>query len=93
MCCNGKWSGMCVTSLIAKILLIVGGVNWGLMGVGMLMDKDWNVVRMLLGAWPTVEAVVYILVGIAAVLKIFGCRCRTCAACCEAPADDANKQM
>jgi uncharacterized membrane protein YuzA (DUF378 family) len=68
--------------MIGKILLIVGGLNWGLVGAGMLMDADWNVVNMLLGAWPVAEAVVYILVGLAAIMKIFGCRCSKCKAAC-----------
>ncbi|OGZ04023.1 MAG: hypothetical protein A2648_00270 [Candidatus Lloydbacteria bacterium RIFCSPHIGHO2_01_FULL_41_20] len=46
------------------ILLVVGGLNWGLSALG------WNVVNMILGSWPTVETVVYILVGLAAVYEI-----------------------
>ena len=42
---------MCTVSMIAKILVIVGAVNWGLVGVGGLMDSDWNLVSMLLGLW------------------------------------------
>lgn len=64
----------------AKVLLIIGGLNWGLIGVGMLMNNDWNVVHMFLGSWPAVEAIVYILVGLAAIMKIFGCRCSKCMA-------------
>lgn len=70
MCCGPMHS--------VKWLLVVGGLNWGLVGVGMLLGSDWNVVNMLLGSWPIVEAIVYILVGVAAVMKCFGCRCKTC---------------
>lgn len=52
---------------IARVLVIVGGVNWGLVGLGMLMGKDWNVVHMILGSVSTLEALVYVLVGLAAV--------------------------
>ncbi len=71
---------MCVVAWIAKILLIVGGLNWGLVGVSMLMGSmpQWNLVTMLLGSWPMVEAIVYLLVGVSAVVSIFGCRCKTC---------------
>ena len=65
---------------IAFILLIIGGLNWLLVGIGMLMGNDLNVVHMALGAWPMVEAIVYVLVGLSAVMKIFGCRCKTCMA-------------
>ncbi len=56
-------------SLVARILVIVGGVNWGLVGLGMLLGKGdvWNVVRMILGSVSWLEAVVYLLVGVAAV--------------------------
>jgi uncharacterized membrane protein YuzA (DUF378 family) len=69
---------MCGVMMAAKWLLIIGGLNWGVLGVGMLMGSDWNVVGMLLGSWPMVAAIVYILVGISAVMKIFGCRCHMC---------------
>lgn len=56
-------------SLVARILVIVGGVNWGLVGIGMLLGKGdaWNVVRMILGSVSWLEAIVYVLVGVAAV--------------------------
>ena len=77
--CNGKsCGGMCIVSWVVKILVIVGAVNWGLVGVGMLMGSEWNLVAMLLGSWPMVEAVVYVLVGVAGVMQIFGCKCKKC---------------
>lgn len=79
--CNCKWGG-CSPSMIMNILLVIGGINWGLVGVGMLMDSDWNVVSMLLGTMPTLEAIVYVLVGVAAIVKIFGCKCKKCKAAC-----------
>jgi uncharacterized membrane protein YuzA (DUF378 family) len=74
---------MCTPTKIGGFLLIVGGLNWGLVGVGMLMGKmmTWNVVTMLLGKWPMVEAIVYVLVGIGAIMAIFGCKCAKCKAC------------
>lgn len=77
---NGKCGGMCGLAMIGKILVIIGGLNWGLVGVGMLMGSDWNVVHMLLGSWAMVEAIVYILVGLAALMMIFGCKCKKCMA-------------
>jgi uncharacterized membrane protein YuzA (DUF378 family) len=80
---NGKFlGGMCTLSMIGKILLVVGGLNWGLVGLGMFLGSDLNVVNMLVGSWPTVEAVVYLLVGVAAVFGIFGCKCSKCMAGC-----------
>lgn len=54
-------------SQVSRILVIIGGVNWGLVGLGMLMGSNWNVVNMILGSIPTLEAVVYVLVGASAV--------------------------
>jgi uncharacterized membrane protein YuzA (DUF378 family) len=83
-----KCKGMCICSKIGIILLIIGGLNWGLVGIGMLMGSgdSWNVVRMIFGSMPIVEGVIYVLVGLAAIMKIFGCRCKknmeARAACC-----------
>lgn len=48
--------------MVAITLLIVGGLNWGLMALFSL-----NLVNTIFGAWPTVEKLVYILVGVSAV--------------------------
>jgi hypothetical protein len=92
--CNGKCGGGCICSKICKVLVIVGGLNWGLVGLGMLMGNDLNVVHMLFGTMPTLEAIVYLLVGIAAICKIFGCRCKKCMeACASCNVGDMNKGM
>ncbi|MFA6608814.1 MAG: DUF378 domain-containing protein [Candidatus Paceibacterota bacterium] len=58
-------------SQVTRILVVVGGVNWGLIGLGMLMGSDWNVVKMILGSVPMLEAIVYILVGLSAVKMVW----------------------
>jgi uncharacterized membrane protein YuzA (DUF378 family) len=63
---------------LAKILLVIGGLNWGLVGVGMLLNSNFNVINLLLGSIPTLEAIVYILVGVVAVMKLFNCKCKKC---------------
>lgn len=89
-CGGGSFGHGCTSARIGKVLLIIGGLNWGLVGVGMLMGSDLNVVKMLLGAWPMVEAIVYVLVGLAAVMKIFGCRCSKCKAACASCGVEGN---
>jgi uncharacterized membrane protein YuzA (DUF378 family) len=54
-----EWLGM--------ILVIVGALNWGLVGLGGFMGANWNVVWLLLGNWPMVMNLVYVLVGLAGV--------------------------
>jgi len=45
--------------LVGTLLVVVGALNWGLWGL-----LNLNVVNMVVGAWPLVERVVYILVGV-----------------------------
>ena len=52
------------------ILLVVGGVNWGLVGLGGFLGGNWNLVYLLLGSWPVLEGLVYVLVGAAAVYEV-----------------------
>lgn len=48
---------------VAKVLVVIGGLNWGLIAI----NNEWNVVNMLLRQWPQVERAVYGIVGLAAV--------------------------
>lgn len=50
---------------VAWVLVLVGGLNWGLVGF-----FDWNLVNALFGSWSSVERVVYALVGLAALYII-----------------------
>lgn len=52
---------------IALILLIVGGLNWGLYGLFNGMD----LVRIALGSIPILQQIVYVLVGISALYTIY----------------------
>ncbi len=57
--------------MVSWVLVVVGGVNWGLIGLGGFLGGDWNVVNMILGSWPAVEWAVYVLVGLSAVVMLF----------------------
>ncbi|HEV8666821.1 MAG TPA: DUF378 domain-containing protein [Candidatus Paceibacterota bacterium] len=65
---------------MAFILLVIGGLNWGLIGIGGFAGANWDVLGMLLGSMPTVLWIVYILVGLSALWLLFTHRkeCRTC---------------
>jgi uncharacterized protein len=60
---------------IAFILVVIGAINWGLVGIG-----DWNVVNMVLGGIGWLESLVYILVGVSGLVLIFTHRkdCKSC---------------
>lgn len=47
---------------IAYVLVIIGALNWGLIGLFNL-----NVVNLILGTVPVFERLVYILVGLSAI--------------------------
>lgn len=57
--------------MIAGALTVIGALNWGLVGVGDFLNRDLNVVEMLLGAWPMLVTIVYVLVGLSALFVIF----------------------
>jgi uncharacterized membrane protein YuzA (DUF378 family) len=79
-------SGKCCTcGKLACLLVTIGALNWGLIGLGKFLGGDWNVVYMLLGAWPQVEWIVYILVGLAGVCKVMTCITgKCCGGMCKA---------
>lgn len=60
---------------VAFGLLVVGGLNWGLVAF------DKNLVEMLLGRWPTVVMVVYLLVGLSTLYLVLTHKshCKACA--------------
>ncbi len=55
---------------VVAILLVIGGLNLGLTGLGTLIGSNLNVLNMLLGSSPTAEAILYLLIGIAALKAV-----------------------
>lgn len=51
---------------IAVVLLVIGGLNWGLVG---LFELD--LVARIFGSIPLLQKIVYILVGLAALYMIY----------------------
>ena len=51
---------------IAMILLIVGGLNWGLVGVA-----DFDLVAALFGEGSALSRIVYVLVGLSALYSLY----------------------
>lgn len=79
----------CGPSKIALVLIIIGALNWGLIGFGRFFGQELNIVNMLLGRWPMAEAAVYALVGIAGIVAMFHCRCKQCQACSSCSVEGA----
>lgn len=51
---------------IALVLVIIGGLNWGLVGIG-----GWNVVDIIFGSIGWLARLIYILIGLAALWMIY----------------------
>lgn len=48
--------------IIGFVLVIVGALNWGLVGL-----FNFNLVTAIFGMWPSLVMLIYVLVGISAV--------------------------
>lgn len=60
--------------MLAFILVVVGGLNWGLVAF------KFNLVTTLVGKWPSVEMLVYLLVGLSALYLLLTHKkdCKVC---------------
>jgi uncharacterized membrane protein YuzA (DUF378 family) len=65
---------MKIIHIVSFVLLVIGGLNWLLVAFG------WNLVSAIFGADTIAAKIIYILVGVAALIEIFthGKNCRTC---------------
>ncbi len=50
---------------LSTILLVVGGLNWGLIAL-----LDMNIVEMLFGTFGSLVTIIYVLVGLSAIYYI-----------------------
>jgi uncharacterized membrane protein YuzA (DUF378 family) len=66
--------------MVSWILVMVGALNWGLVGIGGFIGGNWNLVALILGSMPQLEWIVYILVGLSAVYEVITHKmnCKTC---------------
>ena len=68
---DGKGCGICK---IVGLLVTIGAINWGLVGLWQV-----DVVARMLGYMTGPARVVYVLIGIAGVLKLISCfKCCPC---------------
>jgi uncharacterized protein len=56
---------MKLAHLITLILVIVGGLNWGLVGL-----LDWNLVAAIFGPGSLLSRSVYVVVGLSAIWQL-----------------------
>ena len=53
--------------VIVAVLLVIGGLNWGLVGL-----FDFDLVETLFSSIPVIQKTVYVLVGLSAIYQIIG---------------------
>lgn len=58
----------CVVCKAVGALVIIGAVNWGLVGV-----LQFNLVEQIFGSGSAVTRVIYVLVGLAGIIKLVSC--------------------
>ena len=63
--------------IVTFSLAMIGAINWGLVGL-----FGFNLVELLLGAWPALVKLVYIAVGVSAVY-VFATHQQDCKICGE----------
>ncbi len=58
----------------SKWLVVIGGLNWGLVGLGGFVGSDLNVINLILGgiAGGVLANIVYLLVGLSALYMLWG---------------------
>lgn len=59
---------MSIIKWIAFILVVIGGLNWALVGL-----FDYDLVAKIFGDLSTVSRIIYDLVGLAALVVLFTC--------------------
>jgi len=56
---------------VSLALVIVGALNWGLVGLGEYVGSNFNLVNLVFGFSPTIEALIYVLVGLAGLYELY----------------------
>ncbi len=79
--CKEKCGSKCMGHWIMGGLLIIGGLNWGLVGI-----FNWDLVAAIFGDMSVVARIIYILVAVSALgILAGGCCCKKCkkGKCCK----------
>ncbi|MBI2581118.1 DUF378 domain-containing protein [Candidatus Woesearchaeota archaeon] len=67
-------AGNGTVDVVSKWLVVIGGLNWGLVGLGGFLGSDLNVIKLILGgvAGGVLANLVYLLVGLSAAYALMG---------------------
>ena len=56
---------------VSLVLVIVGALNWGLVGIGNFINTNLNLVTLIFGSIPALEALIYLVVGLAGLYELY----------------------
>lgn len=58
---------------IASILVVIGALNWGLVGISSFsgISYSWDLVALVFGGIPFVASIIYILVALSGIWMLF----------------------
>ena len=71
---NGK---KCIVCKIAGLLVVIGAINWGLVGA-----FQFNLVDKIFGEMSMIGRIIYVAVGLSGLIGLFTCL-KECKACCK----------
>jgi uncharacterized membrane protein YuzA (DUF378 family) len=66
-----KQIGLTTSEWIALVLVTIGAINWGLVGLAGFIGANLNLVDLVFGAFPTVENLVYLVIGLAGLYVVY----------------------
>jgi uncharacterized protein len=79
----------CTASKLIWALVLIGALNWGLVGLGGFFGSNWNVANLLFGSFTWLENLLYLLVGLSGIMLLLGgCKCAKCKVCKILKADE-----
>lgn len=63
---------------VIYLLIIIGAINWGLVGLGSFFGGNWNIVSWI--GSSTIENVIYVLIGLAGLMSVYSHKkdCKEC---------------
>ena len=71
--------GRCIVCKLVGLLVVIGALNWGLVGIA-----QWDLVESLLGRMTLASRAVYTVIGVAGLAAVISCfKCCPCAGRCD----------
>ncbi|MBP9765940.1 MAG: DUF378 domain-containing protein [Candidatus Pacebacteria bacterium] len=56
---------------VTKVLLIIGGLDLGIIGIGNLINKNLDIISLFKAFHPLIPTIIYCVIGIAATYSMF----------------------